>query len=392
MVFFRNVIKAIRLHCHSLPSSCTGRTLAARDTAWRISGGTQFDYGLASGATVFTGSQVVSSGGTAVHDTISGGTVVLETGAVASGGITFASSGTLEVFGSAMPSATISGFTSGDIIDLAAIASGAGGRAVLASGNVLDVLEGGSTYALQLNPSQSFSGDQFVVTSDGSGGTDVTVVPFSATVSSGTLPVSSGHSSNSVHVLSGAILNILSGGTAVGTFVNSGGTDRVSGTETSATLNGGTEIVSRTGVASGTTVLGHSSQTDLGKTVATVLYGGTEIVSSGDTASNTTVYSGGSLLVLSHGLADPATVYSGGSETISKSGTDRGAQISGGIHSQFPSSSFTATVRIHIGSGVDHAQGCIGDCLLGGTGRPGVCSEGRDRGSEREMDGIVQQR
>jgi autotransporter passenger strand-loop-strand repeat protein len=269
MVFFRNVIKAIRLHCHSLPSSCTGRTLAARDTAWRISGGTQFDYGLASGATVFTGSQVVSSGGTAVHDTISGGTVVLETGAVASGGITFASSGTLEVFGSAMPSATISGFTSGDIIDLAAIASGAGGRAVLASGNVLDVLEGGSTYALQLNPSQSFSGDQFVVTSDGSGGTDVTVVPFSATVSSGTLPVSSGHSSNSVHVLSGAILNILSGGTAVGTFVNSGGTDRVSGTETSATLNGGTEIVSRTGVASGTTVLGHSSQTDLGKTVAT---------------------------------------------------------------------------------------------------------------------------
>jgi autotransporter passenger strand-loop-strand repeat protein len=162
----------------------------ATDDGAHISGGTQFDYGLASGVTIFTGSQVVSSGGTAVHDTISGGTVVLETGAVASGGITFASSGTLEVFGSAMPSATISGFTSGDIIDLAAIASGAGGRAVLASGNVLDVLEGGSTYALQLNPSQSFSGDQFVVTSDGSGGTDVTVVPFSATVSSGTLPVS----------------------------------------------------------------------------------------------------------------------------------------------------------------------------------------------------------
>jgi autotransporter passenger strand-loop-strand repeat protein len=184
----------------------------------------------------------------------------------------------------------------------------------------------------------------------------------------------------------------LSGGAAIGTFVNSGGTDRVSGAQAGATVSGGKEIVSRTGVASGTTVFGQGSQTDLGKTVATVLYGGTETVSSGGTASNTTVYGGGSLLVLSHGLADPATVYSGGSETISKSGTDRGAQISGGIHSQFPSSSFTATVRIHIGSGVDHAQGCIGDCLLGGTGRPGVCSEGRDRGSEREMDGIVQQR
>ena len=38
--------------------------------------------------------------------------MVLESGAVVSGGIAFAGSGTLEIVGSAMPSATISGFTS----------------------------------------------------------------------------------------------------------------------------------------------------------------------------------------------------------------------------------------------------------------------------------------
>jgi autotransporter passenger strand-loop-strand repeat protein len=110
----------------------------------------------------------------------------------------------------------------------------------------------------------------------------------------------------------------------------SASTDRVSGTDDGAILSG-TQIVSRTGVASGATVFGHGSQTDLGTTVATVLYGGTETVSSGGSASNTTVYSGGSLRVLSRGLADPATIYSGGSETISKGGTDLGAEISGGV-------------------------------------------------------------
>jgi hypothetical protein len=74
--------------------------------------------GIASGTTL--------SGGTVV---INGGTAVLGTG-VASGSIVFSSGGTLEIVGSAMPSATISGFTSGDFIDLASVVSrgGAGPR------------------------------------------------------------------------------------------------------------------------------------------------------------------------------------------------------------------------------------------------------------------------
>ena len=43
------------------------------DGARSVSGGTQLDYGLASGATVFTGSQVVESGGTASGTILSGG-------------------------------------------------------------------------------------------------------------------------------------------------------------------------------------------------------------------------------------------------------------------------------------------------------------------------------
>ena len=141
-----------------------------------ISGGTQFDYGFASGVTIFTGLQVVDFGGTASGTILSGGTLVIDAGTavlgtgVASGSIVFSSGGTLEIAGSAMPTAVISGFTSGDVIDLASVAGigsfqhrqytpsaartsapaghpatgprgHAGGSAVLSSGNVLPGFE-----------------------------------------------------------------------------------------------------------------------------------------------------------------------------------------------------------------------------------------------------------
>ena len=140
---------------------------------------------------------------------------------------------------------------------------------------MLNVVEGSSTYVLNLDPSQNYSGTEFVLTSDGSGGTEVSNIfnPFSVTVSSGTFTVSSGQTSDGVLVGSGATLDILSGGTAG-----------------NVTLSG-TEIISRVpppgGVASTTTILAGGSQTDLGVTVATVVDSGTETVSSGATASNT---------------------------------------------------------------------------------------------------------
>jgi autotransporter passenger strand-loop-strand repeat protein len=154
-----------------------------------------------------------------------------------------------------------------------------GAIALLPSGNVLDIVEGGSTYVLNLDPSQNLSGTQFVLSSDGVSGTDITLANIVSVTSGQTLTISSGQASAGVFVLSGGSLDVLSGGTAVGTTVNSGGT---------------------------------------------------ETVLSGGTASNTTVSSGGSLLVSSGGLADPTTIYSGGSETIRKGGTDLGAHVSGG--------------------------------------------------------------
>src|SRR5262249_34269215 len=76
-------------------------------------------------------------------------------------------------------------------------------------------------------------------------------------------------------------------------------------------------------------------------------FGAPEIVSGGGTASSTTVYGGGVLNVLSQGLADPATIYIGGRETISKGGTDLGAQISGGIQVD---SGFASGATIFAGS------------------------------------------
>jgi hypothetical protein len=96
---------------------------------------------------------------------------------------------------------TIGGFGVGDTIDLASVASASGGSAILTSGNVLDVAEGGSTYLLRLDPSKNYTGTQFVLTSDGGGGTDVTINVVSVT-SGQTLIVSSGHVKGGVLVLS----------------------------------------------------------------------------------------------------------------------------------------------------------------------------------------------
>jgi autotransporter passenger strand-loop-strand repeat protein len=154
-----------------------------------ILGGSQIvsSGGTAIGDVVRAGSQVVSSGGTLIGDTISGGVVVLEAGAVLGGGVDFASGGTLEILGTTMPTAPISGFSPGVSIDLASIAFDSGGSGQLASGNVLQLVESGQTYQLNFDPAQDFTDRQFVLTSDGSGGTDVTLVHvyFSTIVASG---------------------------------------------------------------------------------------------------------------------------------------------------------------------------------------------------------------
>jgi autotransporter passenger strand-loop-strand repeat protein len=137
-----------------------GVLVGAHDSATRIvSGGTMFVY----------------SGGIASAAVISGGTMELLVGGSAGGAITFAgAAGTLQINDITMPANTISGFLPGDTFYLSGIPFDSGGSADLLTGNVLQITEGGQEYDLQLDPSQDFSGKFFHLNPVSSGGTLVT--------------------------------------------------------------------------------------------------------------------------------------------------------------------------------------------------------------------------
>ena len=119
------------------------------------------DGGTASGTLIGSGGEEeVQFGGTAFAPTVSGGVFDLGDGAVVSGAINFAGiGGTLQIDTTSMPTNVISGFAVGDIVDLTQVTFSAGGSAVLTSGHQLQVTIGGSSYDLQFDPAQSFSGD-----------------------------------------------------------------------------------------------------------------------------------------------------------------------------------------------------------------------------------------
>ena len=129
------------------------------DFGAQISGGIELDFGLTSGATIYAGSQVVESAGTAGNTTVSsGGTLDLLKGAVVSG-VVVASGGTFVASGSATVSGTLSlngttSVSSGAVLQTASngtvvvggtvansgtlFASGAGSLVDIASGAVVN--------------------------------------------------------------------------------------------------------------------------------------------------------------------------------------------------------------------------------------------------------------
>jgi autotransporter passenger strand-loop-strand repeat protein len=136
--------------------------------------------GVAFGTTISGGVMSVFSGGVASDTTIDGGAAVLAPGAAASGAIAFGSAGELVIGGTAMPAATISGFApaganAADRIDLAAAPFASDGTASLGPGNVLTVSEGGKSYALDFDRTQSFEFERFELSTDLGGGTAITL-------------------------------------------------------------------------------------------------------------------------------------------------------------------------------------------------------------------------
>jgi hypothetical protein len=135
-------------------------------------------------ATVTRGGSMDVTGSLTGLATIADDATLQTSGAEATGSIDFtsgATGATLQIDGKAMPSAVISGFTNNDTIDLRQVAFDPNGTAILqsfgggAQTNVLTVVENGADYFLTMDPSQSFMDDQFVLSPDGEGGTNISM-------------------------------------------------------------------------------------------------------------------------------------------------------------------------------------------------------------------------
>ncbi|MGI4795415.1 MAG: Hint domain-containing protein [Janthinobacterium lividum] len=149
----------------------TGTVISNGGSEIVSSGGTDSGSVVSSG-----GVETVMSGGTATTVTIAGGTLDLQTGSTASGTISFASgtAGTLEIDGTTMPTATISGFVSGDVIDLTSVAYKAGDT-VSISGTTLTLKNASGTTLETLKVSSGLSASSIKIIEDAGCGTELCV-------------------------------------------------------------------------------------------------------------------------------------------------------------------------------------------------------------------------
>ncbi len=317
------------------------------------SGGTQFDFGTASGGTLSSGGvQFVYSGGAASAATlVSGGIEDILAGGAANGAIV-SSGGTQFDFGTAS-----GGTLSGGVQYVYASAA----ATVLAGGGIEDILSGGRASGGVV----SSGGTQFDF-GTASGGT----------LSNGGLQFVYGSAANTT-IGSGGIQDILSGGRASGGTVSSGGTEFDFGTASGGIVSsGGTEFDFAT--ASGVALSG-GLQYVYGSAAATVLVsGGLQDILSGGTASGGTVSSGGtefdfgtaSGVALSGGLqyvygsAAAATIASGGIEDIIAGGAASGVTVSGGH--QYVYGSAAATTLSSGGHEIVYSGGTISGATIAG--------------------------
>ncbi len=297
----------------------------AVDTRLR-EGGNQsvFSGGTASGTVIgVRGTETVFSAGTTIDTVIEGPDALLDlkAGAIVSGDVSFAlPGGKLVIEDTTNPTFAISGFAPGDIVDLPNLAFDGSGTATLVSGNVLRITENGSTFDLQLDPSQSFPSQTFALAADGVGGTLIAA-------GSGSV-VSSGVTSSGVLLSGGNTLTVMAGGAASATTIGSAGLETImaGGSDLGATVfDGGTQIVAAGGTTTGVTVSSTStdihnyvsfgSQAVFGTASATILNGGFQTVAAGGVALNTTAGRGvlyGSVQIVEAGGFASGTVLNDG--------------------------------------------------------------------------------
>jgi autotransporter passenger strand-loop-strand repeat protein len=365
------------------------------------SGGTQLDYGLASGTTAFAGAQVVESGDTASGTILSGGSEIVSAAGTDDGAQI--SGGKQNVYGDA---SGVTVFTGSQVVESGATTSGtvvsfgletSGLRLRIVDGTEI-VSKHGTDLGAKISGTQFdyglasgatvFTGAQ-VVESGGiasgtilSGGSEI----VSARGTDDGAQISGGEqivygSASGVTVFTGTQV-VESGGEARGTIVSFG----LETVGLHIQLVTGTEIVSAHGVDLGAKISG--TQSDYGLTIGDTVFGGAQVVESGGTASGTTL-SGGSEIVSAHGVdvgakisggtqfdygsASDATIAGGGAQLVESGGTATSTTVGpSGTQVVEPGGKASGTEVVSSGGSATLSGGTIGsgatvEALNGGT-------------------------
>jgi autotransporter passenger strand-loop-strand repeat protein len=298
-----------------------------------------FLKGAVADNTVLSGGSLnINGSATASNTTITdGGAIVLESPkATLSGTVTFSGAGSISVTDLSSAGtgdqAVISGFTTGDAIDVTVIGSGATLTSSLVNGNTVETITSGGTSQSFIFAGSSFEPGFFVLSSDGGSGTLLTVSAATPT----SMTIASGATQSGLIVTSGSTVNVLGGGSIISATILSGG------------------LVVDAGVDSGTTISAGGNETVLGTASGDQIFG-TQLVSAGTAVvSNETIFSGGALdLFLKGGVVNNALIESGGFLNINGNATAVDTVINGGtIDLQSPKANLTGAVTFTGGPGV----------------------------------------
>ena len=289
-----------------------------------VNSGREYVTGTEENATINGGTQEIKSGGIAENTTINnGGTQQVDEGGTAK-----------ETIISSGGSAVVYGTSTGTLVDSGAkfkIYGGGVAENTIISGGTMEVSGSGTSLSSQmisgiqrvygLASGSSISGGTQTVYSGGKAentkisGDGIQNVSYSGlTVSTnlygGTQNINNGATAQNT-VLSGGEMNVLSGGTATGTELNSG-TEIVSGTDSGSTINGGLQQI-----------------TDGGKAVSTTINGGTQSIYGGGISENPNV-KGGNLRIYQGGTSINTTVTQGSAELYTGGTLSGQTQISQG--------------------------------------------------------------
>jgi autotransporter passenger strand-loop-strand repeat protein len=293
-----------------------------------LSGGTELVLkgGTANAVTVQSGGALnISGAGFGSNLVIDGGSVVLQSPkAELTNGLTFVGAGTLiesaviSASGTTGAQAVISGFGTGDLIELTGIGTGAAlTSAVVGDTTVLSVAGGSAetgftetfTFA---GTSQTFAMDTIT------GGGDVITATTTTTTSSPDITIASGVTSANLVVSSGDTLNVLAGGTITTADILAGGNATIIGNDSGSTIQaGGTETVGTAAIPG--TVSGDA------------IYGTQIAIGSNSVLQNEVVYNGGTLdLFIKGATADGVTLETGAVLNMSGAAIASGLVINGG--------------------------------------------------------------